>query len=168
VKIKGYLLLFVAVVIGILGLNLASAQKESNISARTQENLSIAMHGEAFAYDKYLLYAEHARQHAHPELARLFEETAKVERLQHFAEEAALAGLVGSDADNLRDAIKGESYEVDTMYREFAVQAKTRGDPAAANRFEEVRSDEMGHRDAFKTALAKVEKELTATKQDGR
>jgi rubrerythrin len=54
------------------------------------------------------------------------------------------------------------------MYREFAVQAKTRGDPAAANRFEEVRSDEMGHRDAFKTALAKVEKELTATKQDGR
>jgi rubrerythrin len=167
-KIKVYLLLFVAIVTGILGLNLASAQKESNISARTQENLSIAMHGEAFAYAKYLLYAEHAQKHGHPELARLFEETAKVERFQHFAEEAALAGLVGSDADNLRDAIKGESYEVDTMYREFAEQAKTRSDPAAADRFEEVRRDELSHRDAFKTALAKVEKELTAKKQDIR
>jgi rubrerythrin len=124
--------------------------------------------GEALAYAKYLLYAEHARKHGHPELARLFEETAKVERLQHFAEEAALAGFVGSDADNLRDAIKGESYEVDTMYREFAEQAKTGSDPAAADRFEEVRTDEMGHRDAFKTALAKLEKELAAEKQDVR
>src|SRR5579864_4634560 len=167
-KVKVYLLLFVAIVTGILGLNLASAQKESTISARTQENLSIAMHGEAFAYAKYLLYAEHARNHGHPELARLFEETAKVERLQHFAEEATLAGLVGSDADNLRDAIKGESYEVDTMYREFAEQAKTRNDPAAARRFEEVRQDEIGHRDAFKAALAKVEKELAANRQDLR
>ena len=84
-KIKVYVLLFVAIVIGILGLNLASAQKESTISARTQENLSIAMHGEAFAYAKYLLYAEQAQKHGHPELARLFEDTAKVERLQHFA-----------------------------------------------------------------------------------
>ena len=167
-KIKVYLLLFVAIVIGILGLNLASAHKGSRISARTQENLSVAMHGEAFAHAKYLLYAEQALKHGHSELARLFEETAKVERLQHLAEEAALAGLMGSDADNLKDAIEGESYEIDTMYREFAEQAKTRGDSAAANRFEEVRRDEMGHRDAFKTALARIENELAAMKQDGR
>jgi len=62
-----------------------------------------------------------------------------------------------------KDAILGESYEVDTMYREFAAQAKTRGDSAAADRFEEVRRDEMGHRDAFKTALTRIEK-LTARK----
>jgi rubrerythrin len=167
-KIKVYLLLLAAIVTGILGLNLASAQKEPTISTRTQENLSIAMHGEAFAYAKYLLYAEHAQKHGHPELARLFEETAKVERLQHFAEEAVLTGLVGSDTDNLRDAIKGESYEIDTMYREFAEQAKTRSDPAEADRFEEVRRDEMGHRAAFKTALAKLEEELAAEKQNAR
>lgn len=164
-KIKVHMLLFVAIGIAILGFSWASAQREPTTSARTQENLSIAMHGEAFAYAKYLLYAEHAQKHGHPELARLFEETAKVERLQHFAEEATLAGLVGSDADNLRDAIKGESYEVETMYREFAEQAKTRSDPAEADRFEEVRRDEMGHRDAFKTALARIEKELAAKKQ---
>src|SRR5690242_9480201 len=56
------------------------------------------------------------------EPAKTFETAAHIERFQHFAEEAELAGLVGSDADNLRDAIKGESYEVETMYRQFSEQ----------------------------------------------
>jgi len=66
------------------------------------------------------------------------------------------AGLVGSDVDNLKDAIKGESYEIDSTYLEFAGQARASGDTAAAARFEEIRHDEMGHRDAFKNALAKA------------
>jgi len=124
---------------------------------KTQENLSIAMHGEAFAHAKYLLYAQQAQRDGNPELASLFTKTANTERLEHLAEEAQLAGLARSDAENLRDAIKGESYEVDTMYREFAEQAKAAGDEAAAQRFEEIRHDEMGHRDAFKAALASLE-----------
>lgn len=131
--------------------------RSGSISQKTQGNLSTAMHGEAFAYAKYLLYAHHARQHGNTELANLFRRAANTERFQHFAEEAELAGLVGSEADNLRDAIKGESYEVDTMYREFAEQAAAAGDKSAADRFEEVRHDEMGHRDAFKAALEKME-----------
>ena len=43
------------------------------------DNLSTAMHGEAFAYVKYLLYAEHARKNDNKELAELFEKTAKVQ-----------------------------------------------------------------------------------------
>jgi rubrerythrin len=104
-----------------------------------------------------MLYAEHARKCGNKGLADLFEKTANTERLEHFAEEAQLAGLVGSDADNLRDAIDGESYEVGTMYLEFAEKAKIAGDAAAAARFEEIRHDEIGHRDAFKVALAKLE-----------
>jgi rubrerythrin len=132
------------------------------LSQKTQENLSTAMHGEAFAHAKYLLYAKQAQRNGNAELASLFTKAANTERLQHFAEEAQLAGLVGNDADNLKDAIKGESYEVDTMYREFAEQAAAAGDKAAADRFEEVRHDEMAHRDAFKTALAKVETKPSA------
>jgi|SRR6202521_854481 len=127
------------------------------LDRKTMENLSTAMHGEAFAYAKYLLYAEHARKSGNKELADLFEKTANTERFEHFAEEAELAGLVGSDADNLKDAIKGESYEIDNMYLEFAQKAKVAGDIPAAARFEEIRHDEIGHRDAFKTALAKLE-----------
>ena len=124
---------------------------------KTMDNLSTAMHGEAFAYVKYLLYAEHARKSGNKELAELFEKTANTERFEHFAEEGQLAGLVGSDADNLKDAIKGESYEIDAMYLEFAQNATVAGDSAAAARFEEIRHDEMGHRDAFKIALAKLQ-----------
>ena len=40
------------------------------------------------------------------------------------------------------------------MYLEFAKNATLAGDAAAAVRFEEIRHDEMGHRDAFKISLA--------------
>ncbi len=131
----------------------AVAGKQGPANKATAENLSAAMHGEAFAYAKYMLYAEHARQSGNSELANLFETSAKTERFEHFAEEARLAGLVGSDADNLKDAMKGESYEVETMYREFAEKVAAAGDKAVAERFEEIRRDEMKHRDAFKAAL---------------
>jgi rubrerythrin len=126
------------------------------MNQRTQKNLMTAMHGEAFAFVKYMLFAEHARKNGLPELVDLFEKTAYVERFEHLAEEAELAGLVGSDVDNLSDAIEGESYEVETMYKEFAEQAAADGDQAAASRFAEVRGDEMGHRDAYKAALIKL------------
>jgi rubrerythrin len=134
-----------------------TTEARGSLNQKTLDNLSTAMHGEAFVYVKYLLYAEHARKSGHEELADLFEKTANTERFEHFAEEAQLFGLVGSDAENLKDAIQGESYEVETMYLEFAQKAKVAGDIAAATRFEEVRHDEIGHRDAFETALSKLE-----------
>ena len=154
-KIKPYLAMFaVGALLFVVGRMTATGT--AALSQKTQENLGTAMHGEAFAYAKYMLYAQHAEHNGNPNLAKLFRTAAQTERFQHFAEEAQLSGLVGSDADNLKDAIKGESYEVDTMYREFAEQAKTAGDKAAADRFEEVRHDEMGHRDAFKNALNNI------------
>ena len=131
-------------------------------SKATQEDLSKAMHGEAFAYAQYLLFADHARRQGDTELAALFENTAKTERFEHFAEEARLAGLVGSDAENLRKAIAGESYEAATMYPGFARAARAHGDSAAAERFTEIGQDEAKHRDAFRAALARLEKKTAA------
>ncbi len=125
------------------------------MNPRTQKNLMSAMQAEAFAYARYTLFAEHARKDGQLELADLFEKIAHVERFEHLTEEAVLAGLVGSDVENLMNAIEGESYEVETMYREFAEQAAADGDQAAASRFAEVRHDEMGHRDAYKAELVK-------------
>lgn len=133
------------------------AASEQGLNQQTVDNLSTAMHGEAFAYAKYLLFAQHARQSGDAQLAALLQKTAQTERFDHFAAEAKLAGLVGSDADNLKDAIKGEDYETTTMYREFADQAEKAGDHAVAAQFEEIRQDEMKHRDAFKAELAKLE-----------
>ena len=41
------------------------------------------------------------------ELADLFEKTAKAERLEHFAEEAKRAGLIGNDQANLQRPNRG-------------------------------------------------------------
>lgn len=139
-----------------------TAQEKAKMNAKTLENLSISMHGEAFAYVKYMLYAEHARKSGNTSLADLYEKTAKTERTEHFKEEADFAGLVGSDAMNLKDSIQGESYEFDTMYKNFAEEAMKVGDTLAAQRFEEVRQDEAKHRDAFKAALATLEKKTPA------
>src|SRR5436190_13680872 len=135
---------------------LGASRGTGPVTPATRDHLKTAMQGEACAAAKYQLYAEHARQSGKTELADLFERTAKVERFEHFAEEAALAQLAGDDAANLEDSIAGESYEIDTMYRDFAEQARAAGDHAAASLFEEIRRDEMGHRDAFKAALQKL------------
>ena len=124
----------------------------------TRDNLSTAMRSEAFTYAKYMLFAERARQTGNPDLALLLEKTARQELLEHFAKEAELAGMVRSDVDNLEDAIASESYGIESMYRDFAEQAFSAGDKAVGDRFEEIRHDEMKHRDAFKEALSKLAK----------
>lgn len=133
-----------------------TAYEQAKLHEKTLENLSTSMHGEAFAYAKYLLFAEQARTSGNTELADLFEKTAKQEHFEHLREQAKLAGVVQSDAENLKGAIKGENYETVTMYPDFAKQARAAGDTAAANLFEEISKDEAGHRDAFRAALNKL------------
>lgn len=134
-----------------------TAENHAKLNPKTAENLTNAMHGEAFAYVKYMLYADHARSTGNEELAELFSTNADTERFEHFAEEAELAGLVGSDEENLREAIKGETWEFEHMYADYAAQAREVGDTAAADRFEEIRQDEGRHRDAFQAALDKLQ-----------
>ncbi len=161
IKVAAFLLVLVA---GSFAVGRYSAQEQPKLKPQTLENLSTAMHGEAFAFAKYMLYADHARKAGHAQLANLFETTAKVERLEHLREEAELAGVVGTDEQNLKDSIKGESYEVETMYLKFADQAKAAGDAIAAERFMEIRNDEMKHRDSFKAQLDKLEHKVVGQK----
>ena len=89
----------------------------------------------------------------HTAIARLFSGTAQVELREHFAGEAVLAGLVGTNAANLRDAINGETSEHTTLYPGFARQAVRDHCRAAANLFTEIAADEGMHAAAFRTAL---------------
>ena len=136
----------------------AYSEAHQKRSPEVQKDLETAMKGEAFAYAKYLMFAEQARAHGRSDLAALFENTAKTERLEHFREHAELAGIVSSsDADNLRDAIAGETYETTKMYPEMAARARHAGDKEAALRFAEIGKDELKHRNAFASALAKLD-----------
>jgi rubrerythrin len=116
---------------------------------RTKDNLDTAMHGEALAYAKYRLYAEHAKN---PAVGQLFRGNSDVERREHLAEEAALAGLVGTTRANLTKAIAGERYESQTMYPTFAKRAEATGDTAAARVFSHNAADEAGHARSFEQA----------------
>ena len=89
----------------------------------------------------------------HLAVAKLFSGTAQVELQEHFAAEAVLAGLVASNAANLRDAIAGEKYEHTTMYPGFAAQATKDRCTAAAALFTEIAADEGGHAAAYTRAL---------------
>jgi rubrerythrin len=86
-------------------------------------------------------------------LAELFSGTAQVELREHFAGEAVLAGLVGSNATNLQDAISGETTEATIMYPGFAAQATADKCPSAATLFGEIAGDEAGHAAAYTIAL---------------
>ena len=116
-----------------------------------------AMRGEAFAFAKYKLFAKQARLHGDTELAALFDKTADQEYLEHFAEQADLLELAGTDEQDVTNAIAGESFEVDTLYKRFADDAREDDDRQVAERFDEIRRDEVYHQLAFQEALIKLQ-----------
>ncbi|MGZ4416879.1 MAG: ferritin family protein [Gaiellaceae bacterium] len=115
------------------------------MDAQTYENVVAALHGEAFAHARYLLFAAAARKRGDERLASMFEGIAAAELQEHFAELGELAGLVGTDADNLCSAVKDENLEVEETYPRFAEQARAAGELVVAGRFEEIAEDERAH-----------------------
>ncbi|MFD1657768.1 ferritin family protein [Streptomyces caeni] len=137
----------------------ASAVPDDSIGAlhaQTRTDLDASMRGEAYAYASYSLFAAQARKQGLASVDGLFQRTAKVELGEHFAEEARLSGLAGSDAADLQAALKGEAYESQTMYATFARQARQDGDASAAEMFDELARDEAAHHSAFTKALEAV------------
>src|SRR6476646_11078977 len=130
---------------------------EHAISVRSRRNLMEAMRGEAFAFAKYKLFARQARSNGDCELADLFDRTADQEYLEHFVEQADLLQLAGTDEQDVTNAIAGESFEVDTLYKQFAEEALEDGDEQVAHRFTEIRRDETYHQLAFQEALIKLQ-----------
>jgi len=126
------------------------------MDTKTHENVVAALHGEAFAYARYRLFAAQARDEGDLDLAEMFEGLAAVELHEHFAELAELAGLVGPDTDNLAVAIQDENVEVEETYRAFSEQARAAGETAAAERFEELRTDEREHAHTLEAALERL------------
>jgi rubrerythrin len=122
----------------------------------TKEHLLEAMKGEAFAFAKYMLFARDARAEGHEEIAALFEKTAQEEGHEHFRELAILYGLSGTTEENLKNAIQGETEEVEHTYVRFRKASRAAGDTAVADRFEEIRHDERIHDARFRQAQSKL------------
>jgi rubrerythrin len=123
--------------------------------SKTIANLKAAFAGESEARNKYTFFAEVARKEGYLYLAKIFEETAENER-QHAKDHLLLLGGLGDTAANLKEAIGGEDYEVQSMYPRFAKEADVEGETKIANAFRQVARIEAHHRERYKKLLAMV------------
>lgn len=124
---------------------------------QTREHLMTAMREAAFTFARYRLAAVQARHHGRDQLADLFDETATEAYFDHFAKEAILAGLIGTEAENLHDLIHDERRESDQLYRVFAEQADAVGDTEAAGCFRKVGEQERERRQRLLTAMRNLD-----------
>jgi len=122
----------------------------------TEQNLSDAFAGESQANRKYLAFAEKADKEGHPQAAKLFRAAAAAETVHAHAHLRALGG-VKSTAENLREAISGETYEFKEMYPPMIESAKEDGEKAAQRSFENANTVEAIHASLYQKALDSLE-----------
>ncbi len=134
----------------------------------TLANLEAAFGGESMANRKYLFFADVAKQLGHPELARLFRDTAAQETEHAFAHFRLLhPELVVEDPAALTPdqtqavlgrclelAIEGETYEYTTMYPEFAAAAAADRDDGAVAEFHGQIDESREHAGIFRKAAS--------------
>jgi rubrerythrin len=102
--------------------------------SKTLADLKEAFAGESQANRKYLAYAAAAEKEGFAGVAKLFKAAAAAETIHAHAHLRTMKG-VGSTADNLKDAIAGETHEFKSMYPGMIEDAKAEGDKAAERSF---------------------------------
>jgi len=122
----------------------------------TEQNLKDAFAGESRANRKYLAFAKQADKEGYPKVARLFRAAAEAETVHAHAHLKALKG-VNSTAENLMEAIAGETFEFKEMYPEMIATAEAEGNKAALRSFTFANDVEKVHAGLYQKALDTLE-----------
>lgn len=130
--------------------------------SKTLDNLMAAFAGESQANRKYEIYAQKAEEEGKHNIARLFRAASDAEKI-HARRELEVARKVGSTADNLEDAIQGESHEYQSMYPDFIKAAEEEGYKDAVRIFTLAMKAEEVHANLYKEALVNMDKEEEVT-----
>ncbi|MFC1857763.1 rubrerythrin family protein [Thermodesulfobacteriota bacterium] len=120
--------------------------------SKTEQNLKEAFAGESQANRKYLAFAKKADTEGYPQAAKLFRAAAEAETVHAHAHLRALNGI-GSTADNLKEAIAGETHEFKNMYPGMIEAAKEEGQKAAERSFTFANEVEEVHANLYQNAL---------------
>jgi len=140
-----------------------------NISALNLENMQSAFKGETTASAKYAAYSKKAEEEGFHEIALLFKAASTSEKIHANNHKAVLedAGqtvpeikpefTVNTTAENLKDAIAGEGYEISTMYPEFITNANTAGNQLSLISLNYAYKTEQKHKPFYEKALAALE-----------
>lgn len=146
----------------------------------TIDNLRTGIIGETTASLKYKAFAEKARQEGNESVAKLFDATSQSEKIHALNHTTVLAELgvkmdefvpekfeTKTTLENLKAAIDGEAYEVNSMYPDFISSAKTENKEQADKSFTWAIETEKKHEKMFSKALeamkSKMENSLPAT-----
>ena len=121
--------------------------------SKTLEDLMAAFAGESQANRKYLAYAKKADQEGLPQVAKLFRAAAEAETI-HAHAHLRNAKKIGTTAENLQDALAGETYEFTKMYHEMIKDVEAEGEKAIAQYMGFVNEVEEVHANLYKKAIA--------------
>jgi rubrerythrin len=132
----------------------------------TIKNLLAAFEGESNAHAKYIAFAAKADEDGLHGAASLFRAAGRAEQI-HAANHARVIRQLGGEAtcqihpvevkttlENLKTALSGEQYEVDTMYPDFLAEATARGITAAVRTFTGALEAEKAHARLYGEAIA--------------
>ncbi len=135
----------------------------------TLENLQTAFNGESNAHACYLAFAAKADEEGYGPVASLFRAAARAEEI-HAGNHAAVIKQLGaipqakietpdvkSTRENLKAAIRGETYERDDMYPAFIAQARIDDEASALNTFQLAQEVEGEHARLYTGALVALE-----------
>lgn len=128
-----------------------------------EQNLKQAFAGESQANRKYLAYAQQAEKDGFQNVATLFRAAAEAETIHAHGHLHAMDG-VRSTAENLKDAMEGETYEYKDMYPPMIEQAEA-DNHKAKRMFNYAAKAEAVHAKLYAQALQAVQqgKDLDVT-----
>lgn len=142
----------------------------TSASATTLDNMQAAYNGESNAHVRYLAFAKQADKEGYGQVASLFRAAARAEQV-HASNHAAVIQELGatpkanieepavkSTRENLEAAIKGETYERDTMYPDFLKQARSDRNARAVRSLNLAKTAEAEHAKLYTAALDGLDK----------
>jgi rubrerythrin len=124
--------------------------------SESSEKLKAAFAGESQANRKYLAFAKKADAEGYPQVARLFRAAAEAETV-HALNHLRIDGGIGSTAENLEEAVSGETHEFTKMYPEYLEIARKEGNGQALWSFDMANQVEEIHAGYFEAALKAME-----------
>jgi rubrerythrin len=123
---------------------------------QSEKDLLAAFAGESQANRKYLAFAKQAEKEGYPQVAKLFRAAAEAETVHAHNHLRTLAGVNGT-ADNLKEAISGETHEFKEMYPEMIKHAQEEKLKAAELTFNFANEVEKVHAALYQHALDNLE-----------
>lgn len=124
--------------------------------SKSVQDLKEAFAGESQANRKYLAFASQADKEGYPQVARLFRAAAEAETI-HAHNHLKVLNAVKTTAENLQEAISGETEEFKEMYPRMIADAQAEGNKDAERTFNYANEVEKIHAQLFQKALNTME-----------